>query len=234
MQCNNEYDELMHLKLDGLINTEDDRRLDEHLRSCTDCGLLWTAMKRADTILTASALQPLPVPSDFNVKVMLRIAVSAPASIPVPELDPLYQPGIGVVSGMQIVPAAPTRRLAEAPTASLAGYGEWQHRIASYVRGMAAISLSIAGTVGLLLALVLSGTIKVSGPAADAVGTIRTFFLALDTWVRSLFVNFGPGLVAVGLLLASILVMVGWQVVNGYHRATVENRGNTGLLEAAA
>ena len=230
MQCSNEYDELMSLKLDGLIKSDDERRLDEHLQSCTDCSILWTAMKRADSILTASALQPVPVPSDFHVKVMVRIAASPVA---VPELDPLFQPGIGVVTGMQIVPAA-TRRLAELPTGALAGYGEWQRRIASYVRGMAAISLSIAGTVGLLLALVLSGTIKLSGPAADAVGTVRTFFQALDTWVRSLFVNFGPGLVAVGVLLAGILVMVGWQVVTGYHRATVENRGNTGLLVEAA
>jgi len=232
MQCSSEYDELMSLRLDGLIKTDDERRLDDHLQNCADCSLLWTAMKRADSILTASALKPLPVPSELHSKVLVRIAVSTPAAAP--ELDPLFQPGIGVVTGMQLVPPAATRRLAESPTGLLPGYAEWQQRIATYVRGMAAISLSIAGTVGLLLALVLSGTIKLTGSAGDAVGTIRTFFQAIDTWVRSLFVNFGPGLIAVAALLAGILVMVGWQVVTGYHRTVTENRGNTALLEAAA
>jgi hypothetical protein len=232
MQCSSVFDELMSLKLDGLIETDDNRRLDEHLQSCADCNLLWSAMKQANVILTASALKPLPVPSYFHEKVMVRIAVSAPAAVL--ELDPLFQPGMGVVTGMQIVPPAATKRLTESPTGYLAGYAEWQHRIASYVRGMAAVGLSIAGTVGLLLALVLSGTIKLSGPAGEAAGTLRTFFDAIDTWVRSLLVNFGPGLLAVGLLMTGILLMVGWQVVNGYHRTALENRGSTGLLEVAA
>jgi hypothetical protein len=99
---------------------------------------------------------------------------------------------------------------------------------------MAAVGLSIAGTVGLLLTLLLSGTIKVSGPAGEFVGTLRTFFDALGTWVRSLFVGFGPGLAVVGLLMTGILLMVGWQVVSGYHRTALENRPSTGVLEAVA
>jgi hypothetical protein len=86
----------------------------------------------------------------------------------------------------------------------------------------------------LLLALVLSGTIKVSGPAADAIGTVRTFFDAIDTWVRSLFVNFGPGLVGVSAFMVGVLLLVGWQVVSSYHHSALENRGSTGVLEALA
>ena len=130
--------------------------------------------------------------------------------------------------------AAHTRRLEHAPTASLALYAEWQSRVASYVRGIAAVGLALAGTVGLLLALVLSGTIQVSGPAADVVGTVRTFFDAVNTWVASLFANVGPGLVAVSAIMVGVLALVGWQVVSSYHRAALENRGNTGVLEALA
>jgi hypothetical protein len=134
---------------------------------------------------------------------------------------------------MPVSVPAPTRRLGESPTGYLAGYAEWQRRIGSYVRGMAAVGLSIAGTVGLLLALVLSGTIKLSGPAGDAVDTMRTFFQAAETWVRSLFVGFGPGLLAVASVMIGILLLVGWQVISGYYHSALENRGNTGVLEAA-
>src|SRR6266566_5007011 len=212
MPCQKEFTDLMSLRLDDLIDAENDGLLDEHLRSCYDCRLLWTAMKRANDILWASALEPLPVPSGFYSKVMVQISASAPA--PVLELDPLFRPGMGLAGSVHVsvtTPAA-TRRLEESPTSYLAGYAEWQHRIASYVRGMAAVGLSIAGTVGLLLALVLSGTLKVSGPAAEAVGTIRTFFEAINTWVSSVFVNFGPGLVVVGGIMVGILLLVGWQV----------------------
>jgi hypothetical protein len=232
MLCPGEYDELMSLKLDGLIQPQDDVKLNEHIRSCTDCALLWAAMQQATSLLVASALQPLPVPSDFHAKVMMRVEVSAPAQVV--ELDPVFRPGMGMVPGLQVLPPAATRRLEESPTGYLTGYAEWQRRIGTYVRGMAAVGLSIAGTVGLLLTLLLSGTIKVSGPAGEFVGTLRTFFDALGTWVRSLFVGFGPGLAVVGLLMTGILLMVGWQVVSGYHRTALENRPSTGVLEAVA
>jgi hypothetical protein len=237
MTCPTEFDELMSLKLDGLIDTHDDHRLDEHLRTCADCNLLWMAMRRTDGFLKNSASQPLPVPSGFQMKVMGRIGAleSAPAVATALDSGPLFQPAIGLATNIGTMPlAAATRRLDQAPTGSLALYTEWQNRIASYVRGIAAVGLSLAGTVGLLLALVLSGTIKVSGPAADAVGTIRTLFDAIDTWVRSLFVNFGPGLVAVSAFMVGVLLLVGWQVVSSYHRSALENRGNTGVLEALA
>ena len=85
---------------------------------------------------------------------MVQIAASAPATAL--DLDPLFQPGMGAVVHMPVSVPAATRRLGESPTGYLAGYAEWQHRIGSYVRGMAAVGLSIAGTVGLLLALMLS------------------------------------------------------------------------------
>jgi hypothetical protein len=235
MPCPNEIDELMSLKLDGLIDEHDEHRLDEHLNTCDDCGLLWAAMKQADSILWTSALQPLPVPSNFQVKVMAQIAVAVSVPAAAVELDPFFQPGIGMAANMQVlVPAGATRRLEETPTGYLALYTEWQGRITSYVRSVAAVGLALAGTVGLLLAFILSGTIKFDGPAGEAVGTIRTFVQAIDTWIGSLFTNFGPGLVAMGGMLVGILALVGWQVVSGYHRLALENRGNTGALEALA
>ena len=232
MPCRNGIDELMSLKLDGVIDSENDRILAQHLQSCEDCSILWTYMKKADGMLVASARRPLPVPASFHLKVMTRIATSA-APTPAIEMDPIFQPGMAALAHMPVYTTAPTRRLEESPTGYLAAYAEWQHRIASYARGIAAVGLSIAGTVGLLLALVLSGTIKLSGPAGDVADTIRTFFQAADTWTRSLLVNFGPGLLAVGSVMIGILLLVGWQVISGYHHSALENRGNTGVLEAA-
>jgi len=228
MPCPTYIDELMSLKLDSLIDAEGDRLLEEHLSTCTDCSVLWVAMKQADGVLWASALNPLPVPSDFQMKVMTRIAVLQPVHSAALETGPFAQPGIGLAISM-----AATRRLDELPTGYLA-IAEWQHRVASYIRGMAAVGLALAGTVGLLLALLLSDTIKVSGPAADAVGVVRTFFQAIDTWISSLFVNLGPGIIGVGTFMVGVLLLVGWQVVSGYHRSAFENRGNTGALEALA
>ena len=65
----------MSLKLDGLINEHDDRLLDEHLRTCDDCSLLWSAMRQADDVLWTSARQPLSPPSGFQMKVMAQVAV---------------------------------------------------------------------------------------------------------------------------------------------------------------
>ncbi len=234
MPCETEYDELMSLKLDGLLDVNGEYRLNEHLQTCADCTLLMSAMRQASDMLWASALEPLPVPATLHTKVMMQIAVSAPATVL--QLDPFFQPGIGMVAnaGVVILPMGATRRLHETPTMHLAGYSEWQSRMALYLRGLAAVGLSIAGTIGLLLALALSGAIKFSGPVADAVGTLRTFFQAIDSWVRSVFVNFGPGLIVVGASLVGILLLAGWQVVSSYHRSALENRGNTGVLEALA
>ena len=235
MPCPTQIDELMSLKLDGLINEHDDRLLDEHLRTCDDCSLLWSAMRHADDVLWISARQPLSPPSGFQMKVMAQVAVAMPA-----RSAPLFQPGLSPATDVPLpLPstislAGYTRRLEQAPTGSLALYAEWQSRVASYVRGIAAVGLAMAGTVGLLLALVLSGTIQVSGPAADAVGTVRTFFDAVNTWLGSLFANVGPGLVAVSAIMVGVLALVGWQVVSGYHRVALETRGNTGVLEALA
>jgi Putative zinc-finger len=235
MPCPIEIDELMSLKLDGLIDEQGDLRLDKHLNTCAECNLLWAAMKHADDFLRVSASEPLPVPSGFQMKVMAQIAVIEAEKSPALESGPLFQPAIGLATNIGTMPlATATRRLERLPTGSLALYNEWQHRVASYVRGIAAVGISLAGTVGLLLALVLSGTIKVSGPAADVVGTVRTFFDAVDTWAGSLFLNFGPGIVAVSLVIAGVLSLLGWQVVSSYHRSALENRGNTGVLEALA
>jgi hypothetical protein len=246
MPCLADYDELMSLKLDGLLANDEERHLDDHIKNCADCGLMWAAMRQANELIWVSAREPLPVPSDFQAKVMMRLAAPAPARQAVQEYDPLFLPGFGRLGSTDVLspvrtPAlaaiapAHTRRLNAAPTGYLPGvYADWQNRVLSYVRGVAAVALSIAGVVGLLLALTMSGTIQLTGPAADAMGVVQTFVEALDGWVRSLFVGIGPGIVTVSALMLGIMLLVGWQVVSAYQRAAAESRGNTGVLEAVA
>jgi len=134
--------------------------------------------------------------------------------------------------------------LAPLPTGSLPAYVyEWQSRLASYARSAAAVILAVAGTVGLMLALLISGAVPLSGPVGEFVAVTRTFFEAVDAWVRTAVAEAGPALWGVTSLLASLLVLVGWQVVSAYQRSAAEGsgatgflgeRGNTGLLVEAA
>lgn len=227
MLCQTEYGDLMSLRLDGLLDPPEERRLDEHVASCDGCRLLWAAMKQADDIFSVSALEPLPVPSTLHMTVMERIA--APARAAQELAPPVFLP---VPVGTPLEPAGPaTRRLAQLPTSALPVYvSEIQSRLASYARSAAAIALTVAGALGLALAVVLSGAIPLTGPVGEFVGVARTFFEAAGAWIQTTLTEAGPALWGMAVIITGLLVLVGWQVVAAYQRAAAEVRGATGFL----
>ena len=240
MLCQTEYADLMNVKLDGQLDTVDEQRLDEHVASCDGCRLLWTAMKQADVIFSASALEPLPVPAALYSTVMVRIA--APARAAQELAPPVFLP---VPVGTPLEPSGPaTRMLPALPTGALPAYVfELQSRLGSYARSAVAIVLAFAGAISLALAFVLSGAIPLSGPAAEFVAVTRTFFEAAGAWIGTTLTGAGPALWGVTALLMGLLVLAAWQVVSSYQRVAAEargatrflgERGNTGLLVEAA
>ncbi len=250
------FDELMSLKLDGLIDDYDERRLTEHVGECNHCAQMWALFQQAHSILQASALEPLPVPSTLHSKVMVQVA--APALQPQVEVagsKPFFLPatstgrlgdtpsllGVGVpaipapsATGALVSPYAPTRRLPSAPTIGLIDFGaDWQVRVLNYLRNTVAFILAIAGITALLLALTISGVIKLGGAFGDGISTIRTLFEAVGAWSQSLFATSGSVLIAVVALVGGLLLLVGWQVVAAYQRAAIEGRSYTGALTGA-
>jgi len=128
----------------------------------------------------------------------------------------------------------PTSVLPGLPIYTVDGPVEWQRRLAGYLRGAAAVALSLLGTVGLLLALVMSNTLIVGEPFTPIVELARTVVNSASTWARSLPLGVGPGALTVGGLLLGSLLLVGWQVVAGYQRAMFEQNVSSGYFEAAA
>jgi len=240
MSCDLPYPEMMSLKLDGLLDDIDERLLQVHLRECTECAALWAAMQSADDILCAAAAVPVTVPMDFQARIMLKVAAS-------PVYRPVYQDVMGkvgervAVAGVGMSPAfgrgvglpayAP---LSDYPSAlsNPDVFQEWQQRLSHYMKGAVAVMLSIVGTAGLLIGLLMSNTIQVSGPAASWIDTLRTFFSALSTWVGSIFGGVGGGVVAGMALVMGLMLLVGWQVVTGYHRSLASEHSNGGMVEA--
>lgn len=231
MVCPTVNDELMSLKLDGLLDAEDERHLEAHITGCPDCAQLWTAMQQADSLLRVSAREPVSLPANFQASVMSLVAAT-PVLRPQLETLPDLATAPALPQGASVIPSLTRWLDEEAPAYHLDTLQEWQARIASYVRGMAVVGLAVAGAVGLFLALVLSDIIQVGGPASDMVKMLRTFFQATQTWVASLFEGFGPATVTVTGLVLGLLALAGWQLVSSYHRAASEQRGNTGYLEA--
>jgi hypothetical protein len=90
--------------------------------------------------------------------------------------------------------------------------------------------LAFAGAISLALALVLSGAIPLSGPAAEFVAVTRTFFEAFGAWIGTAVTGAGPALWGVAALLVGLLVLAAWQVVSSYQRTAAEARGATGFL----
>ena len=105
---------------------------------------------------------------------------------------------------------------------------DWQHSVAAYVRGIAAVGLSLAGAVGLVLALILSGTMQVGSSFAPVVATTRTLLDSVGIWINSLLQGLGPQVVVGGGLVLGLLALIGWQTVSNYHRSAQDFR-----LEAA-
>jgi anti-sigma factor RsiW len=227
------YDNLMSLKLDGRLDAEKERAFEGHVVGCPHCAPLWEAMLEADDMLRGWICEPLPVPANFHVKVMARVGASPALS---PQLAPALAPAF-----IQPIPQ-PTRPLSL--TGPLPGsftgpltmrLAELQSRIVPYVRWAAAIGLALAATVGLVMALVVSGVLTFDGQMAGVADGFRTFFQTADTWVRSLFVGIGPGLFVVAGLVLGLLALAGWQVVSAYQRSVFEQRHRTtGYLEMPA
>ena len=71
MQCQ-QATEWMSLRLDNLLDQEEQRALDAHLATCPDCRKTWAAMQRISAMLT-SAPEAIPAP-DFTARVMGKIA----------------------------------------------------------------------------------------------------------------------------------------------------------------
>jgi hypothetical protein len=233
MTCKGNYDEVMSLKLDGLLDAKKERELDEHVAICNHCGPLWAAMKRADTLLWSSVAEPVPVPVDFQAKVMLRVAAT---TIVQPQSSPALQAPVAthVPASMPMSASMPslTRPLGPLPTNLSSPTQALRSQLGAYARGVSAVALTLLGTIGLFLALVVSGTLKLGGPLHDAGEVVRTSFVAAETWVRSLFVGVGLETLGVSGMVMGLLVLVGWQVVASHYRLASSQHGKTAYLEA--
>jgi hypothetical protein len=231
MTCKGNYDEVMSLKLDGLLDANKERELDEHVAICNHCGSLWAAMKRADTLLWSSAAEPVLVPVDFQAKVMMRVVATAerpqrsPSQVPVAAHVPASMPMAASMPSL-------TRPLGSLPANLPSPTQDLRRQLGAYARGLSAVALTLLGTVGLFLALVVSGTLKLGGPLHDAGEVVRTSFVAAETWVRSLFVGVGLETLGVSGLVMGLLVLVGWQVVASHYRFASSQHGKTAYLEA--
>ncbi len=227
MVCRSTYDEMMSLKLDGLLGSDESRLLMAHVESCADCAELWAAMSEADELLCASSREPVPLSVDFQAKVMHKIA-----------LLPVYRPQLGAAvwpAAVSSVPTGPATQVLPPEGWLIAGLDtllECRHSLSRYLRGAAAIGLSIAGTAGLMIALLMSGALTVGGPFEGSVATMRTFFAAVGTWLNSLLLGVGAGVVSAGGLVAAIMLVVAWQVVSAYQRAVDFEQAGAGLTEA--
>jgi predicted anti-sigma-YlaC factor YlaD len=218
MACQTIYEDMMSLQLDGMLGPDDKRRLNTHLAGCTECAALWSAMRQVNSMLVASVRDPAPVPADFAVKVMSRIAVM-PVARPKAAGAAVSAP-VSVLSPVSVLP--PLRDYEQLP-AGLPEYAQdWQERAAAYARGVAAAGVAIAGAVGLLLVLVVSGVVQVGDAFAPAVQLARTFFDATAMWLRSLLAGVGSEAFGAAFLVVGVVLLGGWQIVSNYYRAASE------------
>jgi anti-sigma factor RsiW len=158
------YDNLMSLKLDGLLDAEKERVFDSHVARCPQCAPRWEAMVETDKMLWGWVSEPLPVPANFHVKVMARVATSPITHM---QVAPAYA-GIAVPQPTRPLPILPnTGPLTGGLTGPLTmRLTELQGRIAPYVRWIAAGVLAVASMAGLIMALVVSGVLTFEGEMA--------------------------------------------------------------------
>lgn len=214
MDCTN-YDEMMSLHLDGLLGPEDERLLLAHVKACKHCEPIWSALWTAHTLLIESASEPVALPGDFTVKVMNRVAavavtrpdfeMAAAVGQPAPVLPSILPPQFGGPDNPFYLPELSLH--------------DWQARVATYVRGVATVALSVAATVGILLALLVSGSLQPDASLAPIVDTLRTFFGSLDTWASSLMGGIGTQALVIGGTIMGLMALAGWQIVANYHSA---------------
>jgi hypothetical protein len=232
MACKTIYVEMMSSLLDGMLAADDERRLHAHVAECADCSQFWNAMREADTMLAASARMPLAVPSDFAVRVMARIEV-APVVRPVlvHEATPVPQ----AIQGVSVLPPL-TNAIGDyepTPIQVPEYFQEWQKRVAAYVRGITAAGLALILGMGVVLTMLVTGTLQVGGPLAPIVQSIRTFVGAAWAWVRSLAGNISTDSLIAGGFLVALLAFAAWQIVFNYQRSTSQ-QWNEGMAEAGA
>jgi anti-sigma factor RsiW len=232
MACPTIYEQLMSLRLDGLLTPEDERRLELHVVRCTECAELWGAMRQADTLLVASAHNPAPMAADFTIKVMARVSthpVVRPQPVEAVAAAPVALPG-----SMSVLPpmGRPLSEYEEFPLGLPDYIQDWRERVAAYARGIAVAGLSMAAAVGLLLVLVVSGVLEVGETFAPAVQMARTFFSTATLWLRSLFAGVGLETVGIAVLLMSIVALAGWQIVANYYQVASQQRSDVAPVEA--
>jgi hypothetical protein len=225
MDCSPHYSKLMSLKLDGALNEEDNKIVEEHVAGCPACAALWDAMLDADVLIWKWVHEPLPLPDNFGSKVMVKIAAQedvsrAPSYTWTPQTSNVTRP---LTEALPSLPGPLTSQM----------HG-WHHQAARYVRVAAIAVVSVAASLGLALALLVSGVIRFEGPLAGLSATLRSYMAAIDTWVRSLFMGMGVGVYAAVGLVMLLLALIGWQLIAQYQRSVSDVRGNTGYLEAVA
>jgi hypothetical protein len=211
-----QIDEMMSLQLDGLLTPDEERAFLAHVTVCAQCKPVWTAMELANSLLCASVREPLPVPVDFTARVMQKVSASA-VQYPAVQVVPAEAMGPAVVLPSILPPQfANGDNAVFVPGVNLQ---EWQQRLGSYVRGIAAVALSLAASVGVLLVLLVSGTIEPGTTLGPTIDALRTFFGSLDTWARSLAGGFGGELLAIAGMVMALMILAAWQIVHTYHRA---------------
>src|SRR4051794_10676231 len=102
MACQQIYDELMSLQLDGMLDAEDERRLLAHIGTCDECTTLWGAMNEAHAMFVASAQAPQPIPTGFTLRVMERVSASVVLR-PQLESDREFVPVVGLPIGASVI-----------------------------------------------------------------------------------------------------------------------------------
>jgi anti-sigma factor RsiW len=232
MACRTIYVEIMSLQLDGLLDAEDERQLLAHIGACAECTALWGPMNEAHAMLIASARQPSEAPQGFSLRVMARIAATPVVR---PQFDIQAGPAYVVPAGLSVLPRAMTAAIDhDSMPVHIPDYvHEWQHRIATYVRGMAAVGMALAATAAVLVTLVLTGALPVSAPVAPAVEMARTLLAAGGTWISSLVQGIGANTLLGGGLVLGLLGLAGWQLVSNYHQAAADFHTDNAVLEAA-
>jgi hypothetical protein len=229
------YDEMMSLKLDNLLSPDEDDSLQAHLAECADCSFTWKVMSEADSLLWASATAPVAVPTNFQASVMLKISQVQVYRPQVADFEAAPSPVLVPALGSVLPPSrAPLVVASGGIVMDEDAWEEWQRRLSQYLRGAAAVGLSVAGTAALVLGLMMTGVMKVEGPFAGFLAMMRTFLAAVNTWLGSVFAGVGAGTVAGVSLVMGVMVLVAWQLVATYHRTAGMESGNFGQLAEAA
>ena len=226
--------EWMSLRLDGLLGPPDADRLEEHLRSCTNCAAQWAALREADTLLRAGARRPVVPPADFTLRVMQRVAVT-----------PVARPGLWERERLRVQGGRPTIKLgntgpisgrpipapavyATAPRHGLAGFLEHFLPLRNPRMGVYLGGISVAGTLSLLVlllfnALLLGGGVALPVPGIDSLINghpegVQTWATTLWTVLNDLLAQIDPLFAVLGTLVVLGLGVLWWRIVMAFAR----------------